>query len=386
MTGAPAFGHVRRADFLLDDDVLHLNHGGFGATPRPVLAAAASWRARMEADPTTFFRRDLLPLLRAAAGRVAQWLGGEAGDWAFVENATAGSNAIVASLGLNAGDEIVCLSQVYGALANTIAYHAGRAGARVVTVKVPVPFTDPQPLLVGLKAALGRHTRLAMLDHVTSAGATVLPVAAMAAICRDAGVPVAIDGAHAPGMLAFDVPALGVDWYVGNLHKWGFAPKGCAVVWCAPARQERLHPVAISHALGQGFTAEFDYTGTRDNSAWLAVPEAIAYLDGLGSAAVRRHNRALACEAGDMLAEAWGTEVAAAPEFGGAMAAVRLPGRFAGRPDVARRLAERLHDEHRIVAGVTVLDGGLWLRISAQVYNEAEDYRGLAAIGRLLAP
>jgi isopenicillin-N epimerase len=166
------------------------------------------------------------------------------------------------------------------------------------------------------------------------------------------------------------------------LHKWAFAAKGTGVIWCAPERQRDLHPVAISHGFGAGFAAEFDYTGTRDNSGWLAVPDAIDYLEALGIANLQQRNRALAREAGAMLAAAWGTEVAAAPEFSGAMASVRLPGRLPGDTATAQRLSARLYDRHRIVAGVTRLDGALWLRVSAQVYNEAEDYLPLAEIGR----
>ena len=384
MAQHPSFGHVRRSDFLLAEGIDHLNHGAFGATPRVVIDMARQWQARMEADPTTFFRRDLKPGLRRAAALVARAFGGSGEDWAFLENATAGLNAIVAALDVAAGDELICLSQVYGAIGNTLRHHAGRHGARVVIVPVPVPFRDPAPLLDALVAAIGPQTRLAVLDHITSAGAVVSPVREMAALCRERGVPVAIDGAHGPGQVALDVPALGVDWYVGNLHKWAFAAKGTAVLWCAPERQKALHPTAISHALGQGFPAEFDYAGTRDNSAWLAAPAALDYLDCWGAKAVREHNAALAREAGAMLAEAWRSELAAAPEHSAAMASVRLPGNPAGDREAPRRLAARLYDEHRISAGVNLLDGALWVRVSAQIYNEIDDYRRLAAIGRTL--
>ena len=380
----PPFGHPRRGDFLLADGIDHLNHGGYGATPRAVLAATRMWQERMEADPSTFFRRDLAGLLRAAAEQVAGFLGGRGEDWAFVENATSGLNAIIASRPLMPGDELVCLSQVYGAIGNALRHHAERQGARIVTVEVPVPFADPAPLLRRLRAALNARTRLACFDHITSAGAAVLPIGEMAALCREHGVPVAIDGAHAPGQLALDVPALGVDWYVGNLHKWAFAAKGTAAIWCAPERQRALHPTAISHALGAGFPAEFDYAGTRDNAAWLAVPAALDYLDGFGAEAVRAHNAALAREAGALLAEAWRSTAAAAPEFCAAMAAVRLPGGVGDR-DAAHRLALRLTAELGITAGVTVLAGGLWVRVSAQIYNEIGDYARLAALGRNLA-
>jgi isopenicillin-N epimerase len=377
----PAFGHARRADFSLAAGVAHLNHGSYGAAPRIVTEAAQVWRERMEADPTTFFRDALPAATRAAAGRVAGFLGGCSEDWGFLENATQGTNAIIASLRLEPGDELLCLSQVYNAVGNTLRHYGERCGARVVTVPVPIPFTDPEPLLAALRAAIGPRTRLASFDHISSAGAVVFPIREMAEICRAHGVPVAVDGAHAPGQIALDVPALGVDWYVANLHKWAFAARGTAVIWCTPERQATLHPVAISHYLGQGFAAEFDFSGTRDNSAWLAVPEALDYLDALGPEAVRAHNDALAREAGEMLRDAWGSEIAAAPEFSAAMAAVRLPGAKAADRGAARRLARRLVEEHRITAGVMVLDDRLWIRVSAQIYNELDDYRRLAAIG-----
>jgi isopenicillin-N epimerase len=386
----PVFGHARRADFSLAEGVAHLNHGSYGAAPRVVTEAAQVWRERMEADPTGFFRDELPGATRAAADRVAGFLGGRGQDWAFLENATQGTNAIIASLKLEPGDELLCLSQVYNAVGNTLRHYGERCGARVVTVPVPIPFTDPAPLFAALRAAIGPRTRLACFDHISSAGAVVFPIREMAEICRARGVPVAVDGAHAPGQIALDVPALGVDWYVGNLHKWAFAARGTAVIWCAPERQAALHPVAISHYLGQGFAAEFDFSGTRDNSAWLAVPEALDYLDALDPEAVSAHNDALAREAGEMLRDAWDSVIAASAKFSAAMASVRLPGVEAaakghGRA-AARRLARHLREAHGISAGIMVIDGGVWLRVSAQIYNEIGDYQPLAAIGRSLMP
>jgi isopenicillin-N epimerase len=380
----PQFGHVRLADFSLAPDVAHLNHGSYGAAPRVVTDAAQVWRERMEADPTSFFRDDLPGATRDVAARVAGFLGGRSEDWGFLENATQGTNAIIASLRLEPGDELLCLSQVYNAVGNTLRHYGERAGARIVTVPVPVPFIDPEPLFAALKAAIGPRTRLATFDHISSAGAVVFPVREMAAICRKRGVPVAIDGAHAPGQLPLDVPGLGVDWYVGNLHKWAFAARGTAIIWCAPERQAALHPVSISHYLGQGFAAEFDFSGTRDSSAWLAVPEALDYLTTLDPEAVHAHNNALAREAGEMLADAWGSEIAAAPEFTAAMASVRLPGVTAADRTAARRIARHLREAHNISAGVMMIAGGVWLRVSAQIYNELDDYRPLVAIGRRL--
>jgi isopenicillin-N epimerase len=386
MTNFPQFGHSRLGDFVLGDGVAHLNHGGYGATPRVVLAAAEAARREMEADPSTFFRRDLVGRLRQAANRVAGFLGGHGKDWAFVENATAGLNAVVASLDLQPGDELLCLSQVYGAVGNAMRYFAERRGARVVSVPMPVPFTDPEPLFAAIVAAIGPRTRLAIFDHITSAGAVVLPVRDMAAICRVRGVRVAIDGAHAPGQVPLDLPALGVDWYVGNLHKWAFAAKGTGVIWCAPERQAETHPVAISHHLGQGFTAEFDYSGTRDNSHWLAVPAALDYIAGFGVQAIQAHNRAVAAEACDLLEEAWGSVVAAGADYRAAMASLRLPGaRARGDRLAAHQLALELTEKYGLTLGVMLINGALWVRVSAQIYNEIGDYERLAAIGKDLA-
>ena len=242
----------------------------------------------MEADPSIFFHRDLALLLRQAAFRVASLLGGVGDDWAFVENATAGMNAIVGSLAIGPDDEILCLSQVYGAAANVLRHHCERRGARIVVVPIPVPFDCPDTLLTRMISAITRRTRLAVFDHITSAGGIVLPIKEMAALCRDRGVPVVVDGAHAPGQISLDVSQLGVDWYVGNLHKWAFAAKGTAVIWCASKRQPFLHPTSISHSLDKGFTAEFDYCGTRDNSPWLAAPAAADYLESLARISHRR--------------------------------------------------------------------------------------------------
>ncbi|MBV9017091.1 MAG: aminotransferase class V-fold PLP-dependent enzyme [Alphaproteobacteria bacterium] len=384
MGNFPEFGRRRLVDFNLDKGLLHLNHGGYGATPRVVLKAAEAARSAMEGDPTGFFRYELLGSLRNAAFRVAQFLGGNCEDWAFVENATGGLNAVIASMRLAPGDELICLSQVYGAVANTLRYHAERSRARIVVLPVPVPFDDAAPLLAALEAAIGPKTRLACFDHITSGGAVVMPIAGLAEICRRHGVPVAVDGAHAPGQVAFDVPALGVDWYVGNLHKWAFAAKGTGVIWCSPEYQGELHPIAISHYLGQGFAAEFDYSGTRDNSNWLAVPAALDYFDRIGREAIYAHNTGLAEAAGALLATAWGTERAAGPGFRASMVSVRLPG-LGGDRETVLRVAKRLRQQHGIIAGVMSLDGGLWIRVSAQIHNEIGDYQRLAEIGKSLA-
>lgn len=386
MTRNMPFGAERRAEFLLAPGLDHLNHGSYGATPRAVLAAQDEWRARLEANPSGFFMETLPEALRAAAARVARAFGGSGEDWAFVENATDGVNAVLASFDWRPGDEVIVTSQVYGAVNQAIRHHAGRHSVEVVPLPLPMPFVDADRLLAAAERLVTPRTRLAVLDHVTSTGATVLPVERLTRLYREAGVPVLIDGAHAPGQLALDVPAIGADWYVGNLHKWCFAPKGCAVFWAAPGAREGLHPTVISHPYGQGFPAEFDYVGTRDPTPWLTAPAALDWLEAQGAEAVRAHNDTLAREMADMLARAWGTEISAAPEHRAAMATVRLPRAGGGAADwpSIRALTRKLIAEHRVVAPVMAPDGRLWVRISAQIYNEPADYERIVVAGRML--
>ena len=381
----PADAPGLESEFELAPGLVYLNHGAYGATPRCVRAAQDRWRSRIEANPTAFFQGEYSALVREAAGAVAGFLGGRAADWVFVENATAGVNAVLASLTLRPGDEILTTTHAYGAVRNVLAHHAGRAGARLVEAALPLPAIDDDAVVAAVAAALNPRTRLAVFDHVTSSTATVLPAARLAALARAVGVPVLIDGAHAPGMLDLDVPAIGADWYVGNAHKWMFAPRGCGLFWTAPDRQAGTHPAVISHGLGRGYAAEFDWIGTRDVTPWLTIADAVAFCHQLGAGRMRAWNRALAIEAAALLAQAWSTEAAAPPAMTGAMASLRLPLPPVADPASAARLRTALRTRFRIEAAVIPFAGELWLRISAQVYNRPEHYRRLAeAVGRLV--
>jgi isopenicillin-N epimerase len=374
----PPLGRAIRAEFALDPAWLTVGHGAFGATPRRVLAAQAAWRARMEAQPTLFFVRTLPAALREAAAVLAGFLGAEARDLGFVENATAGCNAVLQSIPLAPGDTILLLDHGYRAVRLAAQHVAARTGARIETLALPWPDPDPIVIEARLVAALAARPRLVVLDHITSPSALVLPVARLVARCREAGVPVLVDGAHAPGQLALDLPAIGADWYVGNCHKWLLAPKGAGFLWARRDRQAGLHPPVISHRYGEGFPAEFDLTGTRDSTPFLTVPDAIAAWRALGGAALMARNAALAAEAGALLAARFGTRVAASPAMMAAMASVRLPWRGEATAAAALALRDRLLLRHRTDAPVMAIGGALWLRVSAQAYNEIDDYADLA--------
>jgi isopenicillin-N epimerase len=367
-------GRAARALFLLEPDIAYLNHGGFGAAPREVLAVQAQWRERLEAQPARFMRSERPEALAAARAELARFLGADPADLAFVENATDGCNAVLGSLRLTPGDEILINDHIYPAVRNAVRHVCARSGASLVEAALPFPFADPATVTAALADRLSYRTRLVVLDLITSATAAILPVAAIAGRAREVGARVLIDAAHGPGQIALDLPSLGADWVTGNAHKWLFAPKGCAFLWANPAAQADLHPTVISHGYGKGFQAEFEWTGTRDPSAWLAVTAAIDFHRRHGGPALMARNCNLAGRAAALLVEALDSEPAAPAAMRAAMAAVALPVTGRGTPEAARALHERLWQRHRIEAPVNAFNGRLWLRISAQIYNELADY------------
>jgi isopenicillin-N epimerase len=378
-TVCPPLGAAIRNEWALDWDYVTVNHGSFGATPKVVLAAQDNWRRKLEAQPSRFMRQVLPGALRDAAAYLAAFVGGVADNLAFVENATVGCNAVLRSLRLQPDDEIVALSHAYGAVHNTVRFVTERSGGRLVEVEVPFPRARADDIIARLSAALTPRTRLAVLDHITSKSALVLPVKRMITACQAAAVPVLIDGAHAPGQVAVDVVDLDADWYVGNCHKWLMAPKGCGFLYARPDRQDDIHPVAISHGYKKGFLAEFNWIGTWDPSAYLAVTAAIDFHYHLGGEALRARNAALASEAAAAVARRLGTETGTGHEPSGSMSLVRLPVSGAISEDRALALRDKM-----LTAGTDVplhaWESGIWMRLSAQAYNEMDDYRKLADI------
>jgi isopenicillin-N epimerase len=370
------FGKSIRSQWLLEDNCVYLNHGSFGATPKVVLEAQTQWRQRLERQPVRFMTRELPDALRAAAAELAAFVGAKGEDIVFVENATAGINAVVRSRLFLPGDEIVTTSHVYGAVRKTLQFICQQTGAKLVEAQVPFPLNAEADAIAAIAAKLNPKVKLLAIDHVTSPTALILPVADIIRLAKQQNIPVLVDGAHAPGMIPLNIEALNPDWYVGNCHKWLFAPKGCGFLWTTPQRQADIHPTVISHGLGDGYLAEFDWTGTRDFSAWLAVTEAIAFTRKLGVTQVYEHNHNLAVWAGQLLIHAWGGHTSPVASLTGAMTAVPVPVKKATYSD--RELHEFLWEHHRIEVPIIAFANRLWVRISAQVYNEPSEYRLLA--------
>ena len=369
------FGRSMLQHFALDPAITYLNHGTVGAPPR---------RDEIELQPSRYLLRELSeirvgaprsepPRLRIAAAEVAAFFGARGEDLVFVDNATTGANAVLRSLSFAPGDEILVTSLGYGAITHAATYVARRQGAIVRTVALAPTCEDPAELVATIAAALGDRTRLAIVDHIASDSALLLPIVEIAACCRARGVPIFVDGAHAPGAVALDLPAIGADWYVGNLHKWAWAPRSSALLWVRPELQATLHPAVISWGLDQGFTTEFDLVGTRDPSPWLAAPAALELLAEFGAEEVRRYNHDLAFHAGERLAERWGTQFRTPRSMVASMVSVPLPERFGGTSAEAARLRDLLLFEDRIELHIAARGDRLAARVAIQIYNDLAD-------------
>jgi isopenicillin-N epimerase len=386
-----SFGPALRSEWMLDPAITYLNHGTVGAPPRRVLAAQREIWETIERQPAKYLLRDLADTdadgswsgapshMRAAATRVANFVGSDPADLVFVDNATTGANSVLRSFPLAAGDEILVTDTSYGGVVRAATYAAAQTGATVRTMAMPplgAPATD---IVAAFQDALSDATRIVLVDHITAPTALILPVTDIAAACHERGALVLVDGAHGPGAIPLDIPALGVDWYFGNLHKWAWTPRSSGILWAAPQHQHTLHPTVISWGYGNGIAAEFDMLGTRDPSPFLAAPAALDLLDEYGFEAVCDYNHQLAWDAAQLLSDQWDTEFTTPESMIGPMATVRLPRRFGSSVADAKRLRDTLLFDHDIEVPVFAGDP-LTLRVSAQIYLDLTDIERLAAV------
>jgi isopenicillin-N epimerase len=385
---ALTFGRSMLSEWALDPAFTYLNHGTVGAPPRRVLEAQQKLRDEIERHPSRFLLRELTdvslgcdqktrPRLRLAADAVAAFLGVEGNDLVFVDNATTGINAVLHTFDFRPDDELLILDHAYGAIRNA-AEHATRVrGARVRVVTMPDVTGGTEVLLPTIKQALTSHTRLVLIDHITSESALILPVAEIASLCHHHGVAVLVDGAHAPGAIPLDITSLGVDWYSGNLHKWAWSPRSSGVLWTHSSRQGGLHHPVVSWGQDQGFRREFDWPGTRDPTAHLAAPVGIQYMTELGILNVQRYNHELAWNAGNAMASHWKTGLLGPESAIGTMVSVLLPERLGSTPEEASRLRDALLFEDNIEVQIAAPRGRIYVRVSAQIYNDMNDVERL---------
>jgi isopenicillin-N epimerase len=366
-----------REHFLLDPGIVFLNHGSFGATPKPVFDRYQAWQRELEREPVNFVARRQEPLLDAARGRIATFLNAGADDLTFVTNATSGLNIVARSLPLEPGDEILTTDLEYGALDMTWEHLCAKAGATYIHQPIPLPVTSRAAVVDALWAGVTDRTRAIFLSHITSGTALTLPVEEICTRARAAGILTIIDGAHVPGQRDIDLAAIGADAYSGNFHKWLCTPKGSAFLHVRPEHHHWVESLAISWGWSgeHTFVSRNQKQATRDVSAYLSVGRGIDFqrehrwpevrercFDMLRTFRARMHAR-------------FATQPISpdTPDWYQQLAVITLP---ASAP---ADLHDRLFHTHGIEVPVTAHGDWRFVRVSVQGYTTQSDLDAIEA-------
>jgi len=376
--------------FLLDPDVVFLNHGSFGATPRPVLEAYQNWQTRLERQPVQFIVREMLPELKQARQILGGYLNADANDLVYIPNATFGVNTIARSLQLKPGDEILTTDHEYGACENVWNFLGQKTGAILVKQPVSLPFASPPDIAEQIWQGVTPKTRAIFISHITSPTAMRMPVEIVCKKARDAGILTIIDGAHAPGQIPLDLQALDPDFYVGNCHKWMLSPKGSGFLYSRRELQGLVEPLVVSWGWGEDspFTSGTKYldclawSGTHDPSAYLSVPAAIQFQEEHNWHEVRHKCQQLLADVLQRINELTGFDSPyssiSAPFV--QMAVVRLPLNLQ-----VSEIQGHLLQRYRIEVPCIQCNTEHFIRVSVQGYNTQEDLDALVdALGELL--
>jgi isopenicillin-N epimerase len=385
-----------RRHFLLDPTVTFLNHGSFGACPRPVFRAYQRWQRELERQPVEFLGRRHNGLMAEARAALGDYLGTHADNLVYTTNITVSLNIVARSLasssslgaGLGPGDEVLSTDHEYGALDRTWRFLSKERGFRYINQPIPVPLTTPEAFVEALWQGITPRTRVLFLSHITSPTALIFPVVQVIARARQAGILTIIDGAHAPGQIPLRLDELGADFYGGNLHKWLCAPKGAGFLYARPEVQHLLKPLVVSW----GYEAEVpgpsqfidhhEWWGTHDIAAFLSVPAAIRFQEEHDWPKVRAACHELVRQAQQGICALtglapfhpddprWYMQMAAAP--------------LSDDVDLAQ-LKRRLYDEYRIEVPLIQWNGRKLIRVSIQGYNMRRDVEKLVkALGELV--
>jgi isopenicillin-N epimerase len=364
-------------DFLLDPNIIFLNHGSFGAAPKLVFEAYQAWQRRLERQPVLFLGRELDGLLRESRLGLGQYLNTDADDLVYIPNATHGVNIIARSLQLKPGDEILSTDHEYGACDYTWEFICARRGARYLRQAIPVPVSSEEEIVQQFWAGITARTKAIYLSHITSPTALLLPVAKICQLAREAGILTIIDAAHSPGQIAVDLRALGADMVFGNCHKWMLGVKGAGFLFVRPELQALIEPLIVSwgyHATaetttGSHFVDRLQWTGTKDPTPALAVPTAIQFMREHDWDTVRYRCHQLLREAIERICDLTGLVPIYPLDSGffNQMGVAPLP------PCDLVALKRRLYDEFNIEVPVFPWQDRQFVRISIQGYNTQDD-------------
>jgi len=365
--------------WMLDKGITYMNHGSFGARPKEVFEAQIALKKEFERSPIQFLDREGKERVQHARIIISQFLGCSEKNLGFIENATTGVGCVIQSLNLPVGSELVSTNHVYNGVRQLLAAASERNDWTYREIEVQTPVHSPQQILDTVIDGFSDKTKLLVIDHVASITGVVFPVKELVLACKERGIAILVDGAHAPGMLDLNINQLSPDWYVGNLHKWVCGPPGAGFLWVNDAHLENIHPMTISHFYKQGFINEFDWQGTRDITSILCAAIAVQWGEKIGWTHIRNHNHSLAVSMQSKLIDAWKGE-SLSPSNGsmiGSMATVQLPIGFPLVEKTVDAMQKWLYDQYQIEVPIMLWQDRTVVRISAQLYTELDDINRL---------
>lgn len=374
------FGKQLKRLWHLDENITFLNHGSFGATPKTVLEAVTKWQIELEKEPVEFFLNRYFELIRQLAERLGKILGSDGDSIVFVDNATTGINTVLKSIQseLNNDDEILFTNHIYPAARNSVNYLCEKTGAKPIEVFIPYPMTDINQVTEIIKKSITSKTKLLLIDHIFYTRGIVAPLNEIIDISKKNGTYILVDGAHAPGMIELKLDKLQADWYTGNCHKWMFSPKGCAFLWTRKELQEKTKPLSISLFHNQGYCKEFDWTGTKNPALWLALNEAIDFIDQFGLKNIQDYNHYLLEKGIEIVSDITEIEFKTPVNYFGSLAAFELPINIQIDSETTHKFRDIFYNDYKIEIPFIHFDDKIWFRFSSQIYNEPDDYVKLA--------
>ena len=361
--------------FLLSEEYTHLNHGSFGACPKPIFEDYQYWQLQLERDPVDFFVNRGNVQLQKAKEALGQYINCSPDDLVLTTNPTYAINIVAKSLQLNRRDEILATNHEYGALDRTWNYYCNKAGAKYVQQEIPIPIQSKEHFLENFWKGYNENTKAIFISQITSQSATIFPVKEICERAKELGLLTIVDGAHVPAHIPLDLQDLKADIYTGACHKWMLTPKGCSFLYATKAVQNDFDPVIISwgyEADVPGKSKFLDYhqlQGTRDYSSFLTIPKAIQFLKDNNWEEVTKQARQLILDNYQDLCDIVGTSPVCPvnSEFLGQLCAVPIPTKD---PDA---LKSALFNTYKIEIPVYTLLGQVYMRLSAQAYVSQSD-------------
>lgn len=370
-----------KAQFLLNPEITYLNHGSFGACPKPIFENYQMWQRELESEPVQFITKNSWHYLAESKIALGDFVGCSPEDFFFTPNPTFAINTIMRSLVLNPGDEILATDHEYGALNRTWNFCCKKTGAKYIQQTISLPITSKEQLLAEFWSGYSSKTKVIFINQISSATALIFPVKEICDKARSLGLITIVDGAHVPGHIDVNISELNPDFYTGTTHKWMLTPKGSAFLYVKKEFQGKLDPLVVSWGYESDAPGEsqfLDYheqQGTNDISAYLTLPAAIKFLKDNDWKEQSATSKRIILENYQRFCDLLHTEpiCPVTSEFLGQMCSIPI------HTEKPVELKELLFQQYKIEIPIMKIEKHTFIRISINAYNSMHDLEILHA-------